>query len=763
MCYVCHQVYKNKRKLSEHINKEHKSKQLCCNNCLFETPFQKEFKAHFVNDQCPEKRVYSCSECTHCTASLDNILNHMTTHLLDKTHLYSPQVCVHCNTGFLSPKLQRHLLHHDTVVKKYCCEYCKFITEDLEDLKKHRKEEHCTEKIDMVKCSCCNQKFFSMHWLKDHIAKEHRTPFKVNISINSPTSKNEQTLLTCKLCSYSTQSALSLNRHSYTIHRVNLYKSEKLDTGPTQYHCCECKMKTSTFSQMITHFDRHYTEEGGSVKYEAIERLDFTKNPHYICDVCDLVIMDQCQLAYHKLAKHGINNELFKCKLSCTSCDYNFLTKKICFEHGKEHVKENNLSRVCFLQSYDEKETGSFTIDYCSQIVTVEIKIIQTGQTLKEDVERITFNGKLEVLSFLQDEYIEDIKRASNLGDMLKWNIPEDVDLDPSRTTYTPKTRSKRSLKQPVTSESSPSSVSKTKTPAKKRKRVGVNLTKSVKNQKRPQEDTTDMDSSFESVSQETAEKMKIEDLTPTKVTKSHKEDTINSYSSSEPVGKKTVKEEPESNQEDFDLEQGLFQYEAIEDDHEDLLETQTDVIESKEGFVECQLCRRVLPQTMKSLKPHTNRHSVALKNRLLEVFYGKYTENGFMPQCRVRAVFEPLKTGNSKVKASYFLCNLCGAKVHRRVYLKKHVNKHARERNGARRVSFVKYLHENPVEYVEMESELFQYEECERDEVKANEVQEGYRVEEAHATMNTLKCIFCDFACSDRDILKEHYNEHKI
>ncbi|XP_030753345.1 protein suppressor of hairy wing-like [Sitophilus oryzae] len=449
-CNVCKQIFTHHSHLKLHKNKAHFAESFRCDNCLFQTSDKDRFEEHFVNGQCVEEKVYQCDRCPFNSPVRMRLINHAKTHNPNRQgYMKKAHLCIYCNRKVGSHKLfKRHLMGHTAVDKTYCCEYCDYTTRQSTQLDEHKKVHQDMQEMVMLECSRCSLTFFSLTELKEHFAKK-MCPTRESEGKNKrlhykrgrpgKTPKGEEGLVfTCHLCPYAGRHLYDLTRHCRVVHRVNIFKRRKLSVLGEEkgYSCTRCNFISKYFSNLCRHIKTvHCLGSSGLptlTKHSAIEEKYLFKNDStYVCHECSLIIMDEYHLAYHKFLEHGLKDDLFKWCLQCSQCDYNTVSIKVCFNHGKTHVKTKGSAPVGFVKTCEGEYKGNFCIDYNKNKIFINNQISDSEDQAWLDAEEngghetIEFNGKIDIMSFLEDKNMENEEELERLSNIIDWHVTE--------------------------------------------------------------------------------------------------------------------------------------------------------------------------------------------------------------------------------------------------------------------------------------------------------------------------------------------------
>ncbi|KAF7265583.1 hypothetical protein GWI33_021035 [Rhynchophorus ferrugineus] len=836
-CSKCKKVFPHHSHLRRHKLKVHKSQIFSCRNCLLETTDEKNYKSHFIKDKCPKKKMYQCEKCPYKASSRARVIDHEKTHNPNRQGVSKKNfTCTECNRVLATLKLyKRHLMSHSSIKKNYCCEYCDYITEDLDSLDEHKMIHPNVREMLLVQCSRCDLNFFNLKELKEHLERDACTKRKRTARVTSSTKlkkekasevSEESTLaFTCHLCPYATKRLQLLTRHCLTIHHIDIYKKQKLSALDQEkgYVCTRCTFVTKYFSNLTRHIKLiHCLGNKGlaNLKPRPAPNDNITEKnvSEYKCDVCDIVIVDQYQLAYHKFDKHRDKSELLKWKLKCSMCKYKSASKKLCFNHGKSHVKNASHSKVTFYQFYNGENRGTFFIDYIKNKVAIKTKtakrddlldIIQ-GENIEEvhidndeDEEILQFRGKAQTLSFLEDICVEDEQGTSNLQNILEWTASDDIDLDNVENTVNNNEDEvliievvNDDMGENNTAGTEPEDVTETVYICEK-----CNAT--INNQYDLQahaelhsleEEDPNLELTFYSNPKESDEKSSgcpelifncglcqfcsdsqlLLDKHHLKVhyAKNENNETFPTDTNL------TIKEELESEQSEVDCAS-------------DMLSADNNGLPRGKQTFKCTLCEETLIR--KSLSFHTNQHAAELNDHELEVLYEEYKQNHFMYMYEVRA--------HSLAGEKLFLlglpsykCNTCGITINIKKNIKEHASVHTKEENNPNlKVSFSEFRSDKligtiittglPSTVRQLENRnttpchleydptkpIYSCDECnfktnfENELTKHKKLHWTHEKDKAYKEKNWISCNMCSFTCFNLEAFKDHIVNHKF
>ena len=143
-----------------------------CDICQESFPDLRSLNAHKKEDHITEAK-----ECHICGFSFKDLNRHLKYKHGDKT---SQKKCDICEKSFFSPELEQHIrvVHSDIEIeKKHHCDLCEFSSKTLAELRYHYEGRHLKQK--RLKCSECQERFWTENSLNKHVTKEHGHEEKV--------------------------------------------------------------------------------------------------------------------------------------------------------------------------------------------------------------------------------------------------------------------------------------------------------------------------------------------------------------------------------------------------------------------------------------------------------------------------------------------------------------------------------------------------------------------------------------------------------
>ena len=231
---------------------------------------------------------YLCGHCKKSFKSLPDLKNHITSHKKESDEqAKKPAKCTLCEKVLSSVyKLQRHIRSVHWKRKDFACDICEQRFSEKSQVKDHKIRIHqnvtqvnllecstcnkifqvrkCFERHECVisglkkyKCSQCEMKFTSTHYVTQHKKRVHKP-------------EEEKYIFRCEICSKSYSSKSNLQMHIELVHsendkskckqcgkhyasKQNLQKHETNVHNPKSYKCKVCEEIFPTSHSLLSH------------------------------------------------------------------------------------------------------------------------------------------------------------------------------------------------------------------------------------------------------------------------------------------------------------------------------------------------------------------------------------------------------------------------------------------------------------------------------------------------------------------------------
>ena len=248
-CNFCPYVAKQKRNLSEHINKIHeKIWRYKCSKCDFSSYGHNQIKDHQRRRHADEKELavvpLTCEGCdkkvSHQNCPRKRIIKNfrMKPENQNKEKLYKCDE-VGCGVTTLSQNyLIRHKRRIHLGIENYKCSKC-----DFRAYEKYHVQKHCKIHKDLlavplrIGCSLCSEESECVHQNKDIEKKEIKKEYK-------PKNKDKKEIYICNICELLTPfNNVKLRRIHY----------RKIHPGKFIYNCSDCNYGTYYLSHLKVH------------------------------------------------------------------------------------------------------------------------------------------------------------------------------------------------------------------------------------------------------------------------------------------------------------------------------------------------------------------------------------------------------------------------------------------------------------------------------------------------------------------------------
>jgi len=192
VCHKCHQKCHTTKELQTHLVKEHEMKNdIDCEQCELVFPVKSLLTMHLMDCHRvdPLKAVtldsskkivkelnfnaYACDQCDKVFKSDRTLLGHKRQVHDKASHIK----CEHCEySTFETYRMKLHMLQKHMEATKYPCDKCSFVTNIPSILSKHKQFKH--EKVRPYPCTECNRKFEVKMKMADHMLKAHNIVYQ---------------------------------------------------------------------------------------------------------------------------------------------------------------------------------------------------------------------------------------------------------------------------------------------------------------------------------------------------------------------------------------------------------------------------------------------------------------------------------------------------------------------------------------------------------------------------------------------------------
>ncbi|XP_065074468.1 zinc finger protein 83-like [Ochlerotatus camptorhynchus] len=337
VCCGCVKVFKSISQLKEHQQNEHKQESVPnatdplsvqCNACHKRFSHKRLLKQHMHSTS--KKKFFGCSECPVTRRSIDEVLDHATTHTGAKAFL-----CCGCQRGFCSKEeLKQHSLeehairpkfyHDDDYEQKrpFLCDICYRRYKSKLDLVHHQQLVY-DAKVHM--CEVCGKGFHQARTLDLHMATHV-----------------EQADHPCFTCGKKYRHE-TLARHCMLRHK-----------RPTEHRCRICQAVFSDSSNLNSHLISHSDVRKHKCQLceETFKRpghlrmhmeTAHTQESNFRCRHCSKQFSTPSTLKRHEIDHTG------KYPYRCEVCGKPFKTRKYYVEHYEKHIGESAKVYRCHL------------------------------------------------------------------------------------------------------------------------------------------------------------------------------------------------------------------------------------------------------------------------------------------------------------------------------------------------------------------------------------------------------------------------------
>ncbi|XP_071441441.1 zinc finger protein 585A-like isoform X2 [Hetaerina americana] len=319
-CQICKRLYIREKELKIHLESHLDERPfLCekCGQCFKDVPSLKEHRS----TPCKARGFSKSYECDVCEKKFHNARLLSRHRILQHTALYP---CPLCGLIFRSrPAMNSHMEGHS----KMLCLVCDEPFETLDQLQKHRKQQHPEEEMTEFSAFQCEGPRVVPKLMCSECDKCFAT--ELTLSIHKATHSNES-VWQCHLCNEKFDSKYQLENHMSS------------HPGERPYKCSICDRTFATHRSLLKHEKVHFQEEGYScnnchksfstaVEFSnhLVEHISY--NP-FTCKFCPMSFSRKICLLMHQRSHT-------KRVYSCSSCSENFSQLKLLQEHERTHAQ----------------------------------------------------------------------------------------------------------------------------------------------------------------------------------------------------------------------------------------------------------------------------------------------------------------------------------------------------------------------------------------------------------------------------------------
>ncbi|XP_069073717.1 oocyte zinc finger protein XlCOF6-like isoform X2 [Pleurodeles waltl] len=333
-----------------------------CNRCDCELKSKESYKTHM---KCHNRdQGFKCLHCNCCMSDWSLMEKHIQTHVLanetykclvckkefmirsawklhKKRHQEKMNVfqCSKCSTFYKSEQIRNlHFACHSE--DHFKCPHCDFMDAEWKKVYKHL----CTHDINPHRCTECDQRFFRVAELKEHMAKH-----------------NNSTSFLCSLCGQTFKCRRQLNKHHMRDHpKQNVFERKrrrktrssslghqdteetiKTRRGSKEYACSDCSRKCSSKLALQRHMGVHagvkpfhcqHCDYKTRLKASLIQHMRVhTGEKPFRCEMCSYASIDASSLRRHR--RTHSSEKPYKCHV----CSYSCIQKKNLDLHVRRH------------------------------------------------------------------------------------------------------------------------------------------------------------------------------------------------------------------------------------------------------------------------------------------------------------------------------------------------------------------------------------------------------------------------------------------
>lgn len=168
-CYLCNEVFYQRKMKSEHLEEVHSHDEFKCRICKHKSQTARGMDNHVMLHENPELLSHMCHICSKNYQKACELRRHIKLSHSDKSKRISKFFCDFCDfKTFSKMNVKRHLRTIHLKIKAFQCQFCpdkKYtskVTLDQHMITKHGQE------TDYI-CRCCGRKFPTMSFLRSHM------------------------------------------------------------------------------------------------------------------------------------------------------------------------------------------------------------------------------------------------------------------------------------------------------------------------------------------------------------------------------------------------------------------------------------------------------------------------------------------------------------------------------------------------------------------------------------------------------------------
>ncbi|XP_030767650.1 zinc finger protein 845-like [Sitophilus oryzae] len=379
-------------------------------NCTSETQEEFDFKQHSLSDDlqipCPE--VFKCTKCLYKSLHEEDLKQHIKQHqeeiiLEEKKLTIEVFKCHNCNYSTnLKAFLERHMSSHtrpsaQIKATKHKCSICNFVTEHVKFLKRHLLSH---KESKSYKCKMCSfETLYRKMYLK-HIATKHKLIKKVSAK------KRKYDIITvkCMECNFETETKEQLEIHKKLRHR------DKSDDS--NLHICQfCEYQTNWEPCLKRHIERLHPSKVAepakrakakdkSTKAKKGNRKNSSGKEMLRCNNCDFTSTSKQYLILHLKRSHICKepeskataaSKIYRCKQK--NCLFVSTVKYTFIQHVKNHRRQKTISNLCDLCDFISESADKLAAHKKKVHLTYLLKVYKCSQCDFKTVCRNSFKA----------------------------------------------------------------------------------------------------------------------------------------------------------------------------------------------------------------------------------------------------------------------------------------------------------------------------------------------------------------------------------
>ncbi|KAB7501338.1 Zinc finger protein, partial [Armadillidium nasatum] len=245
--------------------------------------------------------IYNCNMCIFKTRDMDNYQEHKKIHLKrvlkHQTKLKSRQGKQVLETKTIKSK--------DIAKKNFECKKCSFVTDDMENMSKHKQThlKSLENDTDFIKDSS-------------------------EVKLEEPKSLLTQTTLSCSSCSFTTPLKIVLLKH----------KQSHTSSPPGVFKCTECCFSTLKYKVLISHLMNHaykYVYRCLNCNFSSNKKVTFKSHKDSHRKIRKKTNIRNFRKNKITVSLQAKNNKTFK----CFSCDYTCSSEYLLNQHSLTHLE----------------------------------------------------------------------------------------------------------------------------------------------------------------------------------------------------------------------------------------------------------------------------------------------------------------------------------------------------------------------------------------------------------------------------------------